>query len=130
MEGSVEDPGPPGGREVQPGSAGLPLHGCGKAGAAATPRVRCQRGSFGSAGSGRKSGGRCGGFWGWGGAAAVPTHAPLHGIGGRGVGPWGRFPLFFPLSFFCYFLGASYIFLGRAWAEGKGELATCRAAMI
>jgi len=26
----------------------------------------------------------------------------------------------------CYFLGAHHIILGQAWAEGKGELATCR----
>jgi len=39
----------------------------------------------------------------------------------------------FPLSLtparpppFCNFLGAHHIFLGQAWAEGKGELATCR----
>ena len=51
---------------------------------------------------------------------------PLHGTGRRGVGAWGRCPLFFPLSLICYLLGALYIFLGQAWAEGKGELATCR----
>jgi len=29
-------------------------------------------------------------------------------------------------AFLCTFLGALYIFLEQAWAEGKGELATCR----
>jgi len=33
-----------------------------------------------------------------GGATAVPIHTPLHGICRRGVGFWGRFPWFFPLS--------------------------------
>ena len=27
--------------------------------------------------------------------------------------------------FFCSFLGAPHIFLGQAWAEGKGALAAC-----
>jgi len=31
-----------------------------------------------------------------------------------------------PLSLLCNFLGAHDIFLGQAWAEGKGELAACR----
>ena len=30
------------------------------------------------------------------------------------------------LSLFCHFFGASSIFLGQAWADGKGKLATCR----
>jgi len=30
------------------------------------------------------------------------------------------------LSFFCHFVGAPSIFLGQAWADGKGKLATCR----
>jgi len=51
---------------------------------------------------------------------------PLHGIRRRGVGFGDGFLCSFPLSFFCSFLGALYIFLGQAWAEGKGELATCR----
>jgi len=54
-----------------------------------------------------------------GGATAVPTHAPLHGIRRGGVGLWGRFPLSFSLSLFCYFLGVLDIFVGQAWAEGK-----------
>ncbi|MDX6284445.1 MAG: hypothetical protein QOH03_5516, partial [Kribbellaceae bacterium] len=28
------------------------------------------------------------------------------------------------MSFICYFFGAPSIFLGKAWAEGKGKLAT------
>ena len=30
------------------------------------------------------------------------------------------------LSLFCHFFGAPSIFLGQAWADGKGKLATCR----
>ena len=30
------------------------------------------------------------------------------------------------LSLFCHFFGAPSIFLGLAWADGKGKLATCR----
>jgi len=30
------------------------------------------------------------------------------------------------LSLFCDFVGAPSIFLGQAWADGKGKLATCR----
>jgi hypothetical protein len=29
-------------------------------------------------------------------------------------------------SFICYFLGAIAVFIGQAWAERKGKLATCR----
>jgi len=57
-----------------------------------------------------------------GGPAAVIAHALIYGIGGRGVGD-GRFSL---VTFFCDLLGAHFIFLGQAWAEGRGELATCR----
>jgi len=32
----------------------------------------------------------------------------------------------FGLSFICHFLGAPFIFLGQAWADDKGKLATCR----
>jgi hypothetical protein len=36
-------------------------------------------------------------------------------------------PLSFPYCYFlCHFFGALAIFLGQAWVEGKGELATCR----
>jgi len=53
VEGPVEDQGPPGGREVQPGGTGLPiLHGRGKR---VTPGVRRQSGSSGSAGSGKRN---------------------------------------------------------------------------
>ena len=38
--------------------------------------------------------------------------------------------MFFPLFFFCDFLGAPCIFLGQAWAEGEGELATCASAEV
>jgi hypothetical protein len=31
-----------------------------------------------------------------------------------------------PSLFICHFFGAPSIFLGQAWAEGKGKLATCR----
>ena len=30
------------------------------------------------------------------------------------------------LSLFCHFVGAPSSFLGQAWADGKGKLATCR----
>ena len=66
----------------------------------------------GGGGAGCRGGGR-------GGATTVPTHALLHGTGGRGVGDGPRFPLLFP-SFVIYFLS------GQAWVEAKGELATCR----
>jgi hypothetical protein len=32
----------------------------------------------------------------------------------------------FFLSFICHFFGAPSIFLGQAWADGKGKLATRR----
>jgi len=57
VEGRVEDPGLPGGREVRAGSTGLPLHhGCGEAGAG---RVRrSERGvGGGAAGVGAGAGG-------------------------------------------------------------------------
>ena len=64
---------------------------------------------------------------------AVPTHTLLHGIRRRGLG--GLSPLFFCfflLSLFsvrflfrCDFFGVYHIFLGQAWAEGKGEPAVC-----
>ena len=56
------------------------------------------------------------------GAAAVPAHGLIRGIGSRGVGRWARFLLLFPL----WFPLCAPIFSGQAWAEGKGELATCR----
>jgi len=49
-----------------------------------------------------------------GGTAAVPTHAPPHGIGRGGVGDGSRSP--FILSFV---LSLIYSLLGQAWAEGK-----------
>ena len=36
------------------------------------------------------------------------------------------FVLLFGLFSFCDFFGAHHIFLGQAWAEGRGELATRR----
>jgi len=41
----------------------------------------------------------------------------------------GVFPLSLKparLLFICSFLGAHHIFLGQAWAAGKGKFATCR----
>jgi len=38
----------------------------------------------------------------------------------------GRVTLSFLVLSFVNFLGRSYSFLGQAWAEGKGELATSR----
>jgi len=46
----------------------------------------------------------------------------------QGVGNPGAFLSSFLCHFLCHFLGALYIFLGQAWAEGEGELqrAACR----
>ena len=54
--------------------------------------------------------------------AALPAHAVLHGIGRRGVGE-GRFSF---VTVLCDLLGAHIFPSGQAWAEGEGELATCR----
>ena len=64
----------------------------------------------------------------WGGTSAAPTHPLVRGIGRRGVGGAGRdFPLFFLLSFpLCFSFVCICSFLGQAWAEGRGELATSR----
>jgi len=35
------------------------------------------------------------------------------------------FPFVFPFLSLCHFLDARHTSLGQAWAEGKGELATC-----
>ena len=73
----MEDLGPPSGREVRLGGAGLPIHhGCGKAGAG--------RGRRGERGVG-------------GGAAGVVGRA---GSGGRGDGCRGKPPLFLPMPDF------------------------------
>jgi len=56
----------------------------------------------------------------------------LHGACRNGLGGGRRFSFVFSLvaharfPFFCNFLGTYHIFSGQAWAEGKGELATCR----
>jgi len=47
---------------------------------------------------------------------------PLHGIGGQGVGDGPCFLCYFLCDFLCARL---IIFLGQAWAESKGEVATC-----
>ena len=61
-----------------------------------------------------------------GGTAAVPTHAGLHGVRVRGPrGAAFSFVSFLCLSLFD-FLGALLFFLGQAWAEGKGALASGR----
>ena len=71
-----------------------------------------------------EGGAGCGGrYWRWGGTSVVPSRPLIHGIGRRGVGDGSRFS--FVLSF-VNFLGHIYSFLGKAWAEGKGELATSR----
>jgi hypothetical protein len=58
----------------------------------------------------------------------------------EGLAPSSRKPCYYPrppswhprkrsenvLSFICYSFGPSSIFLGQAWAEVKGKLATCR----
>ena len=68
----------------------------------------------GGAGGGGRGAGR------WGGTAVVPAHTRLHGVR-VGVGGVLSFALFF-----CNLLGAHDSFLGQAWAEGKGVLATSR----
>ena len=51
----------------------------------------------------------------------------LHGVRRRGVGYRSvSVPLFSLLSLLCDFFGAGCIFLGQAWAEGKGEHAIVR----
>jgi len=156
VEGKVEDPGPLGGREVWAGGTGLPLHhgywkaGAGRGGGCRECSVRVGgAGVAGRAGSGSGGGGCCG-------DSIVPAHARLHGVrrNGLGAGRYKNLQLinlelnqtnqqlekdlakvlFFVLSFvlharssfFCNLLGANHIFLGQAWAEGAGKLATCR----
>jgi len=46
------------------------------------------------------------------------------GEGRSGLRKGRVFPLSFPLSFLYCLFGALHIFLGYAWVEGKGELAT------
>jgi len=58
---------------------------------------------------------------GGGGVTAAPSHAGLHGVRRRGLG----ISLFIGPSL-RDLLGAHYIFLGQAWAEGKGALAMSR----
>jgi len=63
------------------------------------------------------------------GTAVVPTHTRLRGVRRKGVRPrWLSF-LFslvghVPFSFLCNSFGAHHYFLGQAWSEGKGVLAT------
>ena len=57
-----------------------------------------------------------------GGATAVSPNALLHGIRRRGVGD--RHTLSFVLPFVISLVRA-YSFLGQAWADIEGELATC-----
>ena len=79
---------------------------------------------------GAGSGGRGAGCWG---DSTVPPHATLHGVcrtglkgGGVDSGPSFVFSFVFHARSPFNFLVAPHIFLGQAWTEGKGELATCR----
>jgi len=110
---------------------GLPLHhGCGEASWGRRTERDVRVGTPGAEGKGRGEEARDWGAGrrGRGGGVAAPSHPLLQSFCRRGVGCGGgfSFPLFFPLSFLCNFLGACYIFLGQAWTGGKGELATSR----
>jgi len=71
-------------------------------------------GGGGGGGAGCRGGIGCRGV-----AAAVPAHALLRGIDGRGVGDVSRFLLLFPLS-------PNFFFRDRPRQRVVGELATCR----
>ena len=53
-------------------------------------------------------------------------YTPSFMASAEGPGGGSRFPLFFLFSRSCVISLVHLIFLGQAWAEGKGELATCR----
>jgi len=76
-EGQVEDPGPPGGREVRAGGTGLPLrHGCGEAGAGRGDAVsEVSEAELREFLGGTGGGGRGAGCWG---DSTVPAHVRLH----------------------------------------------------
>jgi len=100
VEEPVEDPGPPGGREMRAGGTGLPLHhGCGKAGAGRGGGRRRERGvGAGGAGVVGRAGSGGGGARRWG-NSTFPAHARLHGVRRKGLGSVSfvfRFP--FPFS--------------------------------
>jgi len=96
VDGPVEDPGPAGRREVQPGGTRLPLlYGCGKAGTGRGGGC-CVRvifvGGVGVAGGAASGAERLG--------TAVPPVSLYHGGLGRGVGGGLRFRFFLLLSAF------------------------------
>ena len=80
----------------------------------------------GGAGSGGRGVGRRGV------TTTVPTHANFMASTEESYAPSSFFLLSAPLSFtlaflsFVIFLGARHIFLGEAWAEGKGALTKSR----
>ena len=85
-----------------------------------------EQGVAGGAGSGGRGAGCCG-------DSTVPPNATLHGVcrtglkgGGVDSGPSFVFSFVFHARSPFNFLVAPHIVLGQAWAEGKGELATCR----
>jgi len=59
-----------------------------------------------------------------------PLSLPTSSLMASAEEDWGTTPdflcSFFFLSFLCDFFSAHLIFLGQAWTEGKGRLATCR----
>ena len=115
----MEDPGPPCRWEMQLG--GLEFLSTTDVRLKETWGARCLSGS---AGSGKRRGGRKRRNRVPEGGTAFSPDALLHSVCRRGV-DGSRFPLFFPLSFplRLLFLGAYSVLLGQAWAEGKGELA-------
>ena len=122
-EEPVQDPGPPCRREVQPGSTSFlstmdVLEGW--------SRLRKTRG----AGRGERL--EVEGLGVAGGRVRCSYPRPLSWHPRRRI-RWRDTISFFSLyfgriPFLCDFIGAHHIFLGQAWAEGRGELATCRAA--
>jgi len=95
-----------------------------------TPGARCQSGSSGNGGSGKRNGRRRWRSWvprgNWGAGEELPLFlpTPLHGISGRGVG--GGRPFSF-VTFLCDSLGTHrYFSWNRPGRRAKGELATCR----
>jgi len=85
-----------------------------------TRSARPQTGNYGSGESERRRGEQR--LRGWGPRSRNPCSPPRL----PSWHPRKRNETVFPLPFVCHFFGAPSIFLGHAWADGKGKLATCR----
>ena len=92
----------------------------------ASPKVRSLSGRSRSTGSGKRRGWQRRRSWGprgiWvmgGGATAVPTHAPLHGIRTRVLGPEGRFPFVLPFVLLLIFPWCASHILGTGLGGGQ-----------